>query len=163
MFEQTANVSVMHHHRGRGALELRGDGRIANNIREQLLEPGIFHSPDGVLHAGIEFFDVVFGAGEEISEVVIALGSGNDLLDSEFFLAIIEFYAAANLNHIVAFEGGSEERKIVPHFSGNRAGTVGQAQLEPGFSGTNGSAYLFLADEKERRDHLSIGEINDEV
>ena len=100
-------IGVMHHHRSGSALELRSDRGIVNNIREQLLEPGIFHSRDSVAQLGIELFDVVLRVREKIAEVVIAFGGGNDLLDGEFFLAVVEFYAAANLNHIVAFEGAA--------------------------------------------------------
>ncbi len=99
--------------------------------------------------AGVEFFHVIFGVREKIAEVVITLGGGNDLLDGEFFLAVIKFYAAANLNHIVTFESRREEGEVVPHFRGDGAGAVGEPQFEPGLSAADGGAYLFFANEKE--------------
>ncbi len=112
---------------------------------------------------GVQFVDVVLGVREKIAEFVFALRGGNDLLESQLLLAVVELHAAADLNDVITLEGGRELGEVVPHFRGDGSGAVGQLELQPGLSGPSGGADFLFANEKERGHGLAVGKIDNEV
>ncbi len=124
----------------------------STTLASNCLQPRILHPGDRGAQIGVQLFDIVLRVRQEIAEFVVALGGGNDLLERQFLLAVVELHAAANADHVVALKRLRDGVEIVPHLRGNRAGAVAQAQFQPGFAAARRSANLFFADEKERSD-----------
>ena len=132
------------------------DGRIVHHAFQQPLDPRIAHGGDRRAKLGIKLLDVVLRVRQKIRKLVIARRRGNNLLERHFFLSVVELHAAANLYHVVRFEGFRQRVEVVPHFRGNRAGAVAQRQFQPGFPAALRCADLFLADEEQRSDGLPV-------
>ena len=71
-------------------------------------------------------------------------------------MAIVEFYAAANLDHVVAGEGIGDRGEVIPHFRGDGSGAVSEFELKPGRAGARRSANFFFAHEEKGSDGLPV-------
>src|SRR3984957_4034126 len=162
VFEQAADESVMHHHGGGSAFEFQGGGGVVDNALQQAFQVRIGHACDFSAELGVELLDVIFGVGEKIAEIVFALFGGNNLLESDFFLAVVEFDAATDYDYVVTFEGLGDGFEVVPHFGRDGAGAIAQGKLQPGFA-AGGGANSLLADEEKGGDGLAILQIRNEM
>ena len=80
VFEQAAEISVVHDFSSGGTFVARGDLRIVDDVGGEFFQPGIGDRFSVLLELGVEFSDVFFRVREKIREVDFIGLSDSDLL-----------------------------------------------------------------------------------
>src|SRR5580658_1680055 len=161
VFEQSADVGVMHHFRSRSALVARGNRGIGNDAAHQVLQPGVSDGIRVFEKLRPELADVLLGVRQKIREVnFLGLGAAY-LLKSELRLVAVNLDARLDFYEVVAPEFLRDGFELVPHTSFDCSAAVAKLKTKILLPFPR-IANFFFVDEEKRGNALFSGEIGDE-
>src|SRR5262245_3171410 len=161
MFEQAAEVGVVHGLRRRRLLEFPRRVFIREDALEQAAQIFVFEFADDGHQLGEHLVDVVFGSGEVIGQAVFALLAEPHPMNRNLKVIAVDGDQAAREDYVVAVEGVYRLFKIVPPLPRDVTCLV-RKRDERELPARLLISKLFRFDEEGRADGLIRGEIADE-
>src|SRR6266571_2905322 len=161
VFEQSAQIRVMHHLRGGSTLVLRSDFRIRDNSGDQFLQPGIGDGSCVFEQLRIELSDVFLAVGKKIGEIDFLRLREAKLLKRKLRPVLVDLDARLDFYKIVAIDVFYCDVELVPHARFDGAAAVAQLEAQIGLA-LAGIANLFFVNEEKGGNALFGVEIGDE-
>src|SRR5882762_1330572 len=161
VFEQSAEIRVVHDLGRGGAFEARNNFRVLHDAFQKAPQPRIFHGGDKCEEFCIKLVHIFRSVREEIRGVHLVFFGAADLVDGNLEFAAVALHTGLDLHEIIPLEGGRIALETIPHARFNRAGTVAQFQAQIRFSIAR-RTNLFFANEKIGSNVLVGLQIGDE-
>ncbi len=161
VFEQAAEIGMVHDFGGRGALVAAGGFGIGDDAENQLFEPRVGNGFGIAAQLHEHFFDVGGRVREIVGEIDFFWLGEAQLLHRELRAIAIDLDSGLHFDEIVAiyvFCGGF---KLVPHAGFDGAAAVAELQAEIRAAFARVAQFLFMHEEKSG-DALLSQKIGDE-
>src|SRR5438477_1689037 len=161
VLDEAAEIGMVHHFGGGGALVLRGDCWIRNDAGDEFVQPGISDGGGEFLELREKFFDIFLGVRQKIGEVDFFGLRKAKLQERKLRPVAIDFNARVDLDEIVAADVLGRNVELIPHARFDGAAAVAKLETQIGFAFTRVANFFFVNEEK-RSDGLFGVQISDE-
>ncbi|MFO0973427.1 MAG: hypothetical protein U1A27_08330 [Phycisphaerae bacterium] len=157
VFEQAAEVGVVHVDGGGGGAEGVGDFLVFDEGLDEQQQVAIADGAEDGEHALPHLVDVELGAGDELAQLHLAGRHGAQAVDDELQRAFVVFAAAADANEAALGQAVVLGLGGLPDARKELAGAVGEDEVDVERA-VGGGAQVFLADEEDLVVELVAGD-----
>src|SRR6266436_10337038 len=161
VFNEPAEISVVHDFGGRGTLVLRGDRGIRDNPGNEFVQPRIGDGGGEFLELREKLFDILLGVRKKVGKVNLFGFRKAKLQERKLRPVAVDFDASVDLDEVVAGDAFGRGFELIPHARFDGAATVAELKAQVLFAFTS-VANLFFVNEEKRSDGLFRVEIGDE-